>query len=299
MNTRTFTAAAFAVALSTSLALAQDQPDSSAAGAQTGTQSGATETRPGMTGSATSLPGASGTQTGMQSPQQAGAQFTDDKSFVRQEIQKQKILNEIYQLAQQKAKRDEVKQFAQKALQDHKQAGEKLKEVAKDLKIEVKDEQTWSATATIDPNIQLAQQLKQRLQGLSDAEFDREFLASLAAVHQLEIGRYQAASRQATEPKVKEFAQNVLPKLQQHFQDSRQTFQEVTGTAWTPSQSSFMPAARYETQPGQSGATPPGSSSTPGQTGPSPGSSQPSQPDASSMPGQSSPGMSEQSEPNR
>jgi len=299
MNTRTFTATAFAVALSTSLALAQEQPESSAFGTQTGTQSGASETRPGMTGSATTLPGSSGSQTGMQSPLQAGAQFTDDKSFVRQEIQKQRILNEIYQLAQQKAQRDEVKKVVQKAIQDHKQAGEKLKEVAKDLKIEIKEDQTWSPGAAIDPNAQLAQQLKQRLQGLSDREFDREFLASLAALHQLEINRYQAASNRATEQKVKQFTQDVLPKLQQHFQDSRQAFQEVTGTAWTPSQSSFVPAALYETQPGTSGAMPPGSSSTPGQSSTSPGTSAPDQSSATDSPSQSSPGMSEQPESNR
>lgn len=282
MKTRTFTTAALAVALSTSMAWAQESASPAAAGqmspaGQTG-QSGQAS-QPGISGShsgsgtsgATSpQPGMSASQPGMPTGQtgaagQQAARFTDAKTFVQEELQEQEATKDIYEMAEDKAKNEAVKNVAKTALKDHKQAADKLKEVAKGMNLD-----TDQAPTAQSPHVQQARSLQQRLQSASPEQFDRAFLTEIINMHQQEIARFQAASTQAQEQAVKQFAQEALPKLQQHLQAAQSAYQQVTGTAWTPSDRSFTPTATYESQPGhssshmqnQSGQSSPGMSSS-------------------------------------
>lgn len=260
MITRAFTTAAFALVLSASLATAQEETTRQAMPAGTTGAAAATQAQP----------GAAGQQSQMNmSGQAADATFTDAKTFVKQELQEQEIVTDIYRMAEDKAQNDAVKQVAQKALKDHSQAKDKLKNIAKEIKVEAEKDQ---AQAAADPHVRHASQMKQQLQNLSGREFDRAFLSGVIEMHQKEIARYQAASNQAQQPEVKQFAENTLPALQQHLQAAQSAFQQVTGTAWTPTtQSGFTPTAAYQTQPGQQpSATQPGQQPSAAQPGMNP-----------------------------
>jgi putative membrane protein len=192
------------------------------------------------------------------------AQFTDAKTFVRQKWQDQKVLDDIYKLADDKAENKAVKDLAEKAAKDHKQAQDKLKDLASELKV---DKDTAAAPAG-QPSSQITS-IKNRLNTLSGKEFDKTFLSEIINVHQVDIALFQAASTRATEESVKKFAQECVPKLQQHLQSAKDAYQQVTGTAWTPGLGSYTPTATYSTQPGATGTgtspmgTSPGTSTSP------------------------------------
>jgi len=60
-----------------------------------------------------------------------------------------------------------------------------------------------------------------RLQGLSGAEFDREFMKQMVSDHKAAVADFQRAASTASDPEIKTFAQRTLPGLQEHLQMAR------------------------------------------------------------------------------
>lgn len=61
----------------------------------------------------------------------------------------------------------------------------------------------------------------ERLQGLSGADFDREFMKQMVTDHKVAVADFQRAASSASDPEVKTFAQKTLPGLQEHLQMAR------------------------------------------------------------------------------
>src|SRR4051812_12243096 len=61
------------------------------------------------------------------------------------------------------------------------------------------------------------QQDVNRLQGLSGAEFDREYITLMVQDHQKDVAKFEDQSRDADSPRVRELAMQSLPVLQQHL----------------------------------------------------------------------------------
>ena len=61
----------------------------------------------------------------------------------------------------------------------------------------------------------------ERLQGLSGAEFDREFMKQMVTDHKAAVADFQRAATSASDPEVRTFAQRTLPGLQEHLQLAR------------------------------------------------------------------------------
>jgi len=72
-----------------------------------------------------------------------------------------------------------------------------------------------------------------RLQGLSDTEFDRAYASEMVNDHRNDVEKFQTASQTLTDPKLKNYAQDSLPTLQEHLRMANDLAAKV-GAPTTP-----------------------------------------------------------------
>jgi putative membrane protein len=109
------------------------------------------------------------------------------------------------QMALQKSQSAGVKGLAQHMIDDHTKANTELLALARSKDV----------TVTPAPN-QMQQDMLNRLQGLSGSSFDQEYLRQQQTAHQDTISKFQAATRNTSQP-VAAWASKTLPTLQQHL----------------------------------------------------------------------------------
>jgi putative membrane protein len=117
------------------------------------------------------------------------------------------------QLAQQKAENPQLKQFAQSLERDHQKAQTELQTIAKKHNVEI-------ATGTEGLDAKCQQELT-RLEGLSGAEFDKEFAKGAVEGHAMAAAQLQQASTQAKDPDIAQYTRNMLARIKQHQQQGR------------------------------------------------------------------------------
>ncbi len=118
---------------------------------------------------------------------------------------------ELGRLAVERATSPEVKKFAQQMIEDHSQAGEKLKALAQQKKVTLPSE--------ILPQ---AKQTKEALAKLSGAQFDQAYVKTMAEMHEKDVTAFDAVAKTATDADVKTFATETLPTLKHHLQMIRE-----------------------------------------------------------------------------
>jgi putative membrane protein len=150
---------------------------------------------------------------------------------VRDFVQKAAMTNmaeiQLGNLAEQKAQSPQVKDFAQMMVRDHTKANDDLKQIAKaqniDLPTQLDDEH---------------QDLRQKLQGLSGADFDREYMDAMVDGHQdaVDMLKDHADDLGKTQPNAPvgtsgstsarvaadQWAANTLPAVQGHLDRAKQ-----------------------------------------------------------------------------
>ena len=83
------------------------------------------------------------------------------------------------------------------------------------------------------------QQMQQRLERLSGRQFDREYTQAQVAVHEKTVPIFQTEARDGQNPMIKDYAQNLIPVLQQHLDEAKILAGEtgVVGRATTTGES--------------------------------------------------------------
>jgi putative membrane protein len=115
---------------------------------------------------------------------------------------------QLSQVAQQKATRDDVKQFAARMVQDHTQANDELKSIAA----------KHNVTLPTAPDRKHEQAL-QKLQSLTAGEaFDRQYVSLMLADHKETVALFRNEARTGKNPDAKAFAAKTLPHLEEHLQ---------------------------------------------------------------------------------
>jgi putative membrane protein len=127
-------------------------------------------------------------------------------------------------LATQKASNAQVKQFAERAVTYHSQAGQALRQLASNLNITLPQD--------LDPE---QRNMVSRLENLSGKEFDREFMKTMVTEYEKAVSEYERAANQATNPEVKQYASQTLPTLREHLKLAREVASKV-GVKTTQSQ---------------------------------------------------------------
>lgn len=230
MKRRTRTVVTMAASLMISgLALAQDRTGNAGQPGQ-----------PGRTGQ----PGAYGqpgqTDTGMR---QSDGQFEQylrswsqdpktaaDKLFVWHAAMGNQMEIELARQAQQKAKNQEVKQVAQRIMQDHQRANEQLRQVAQQFDIQLPS----SLPAVKQQEIQL-------FTSLPEDQFEKHYIAMMQADHAKAIVKYRAVAELSQNDQVKQYARQQLPTLSQHSEHVNQ----AAVALGLPSSSEAVPAAGH------------------------------------------------------
>lgn len=110
------------------------------------------------------------------------------------------------QLALQKATNDQVKQFAQKMVDDHGKANDELKALAAQKGV----------TLPTDVDAKIKAKMT-RMQGLSGAAFDQAYVADMHKDHIKDVAAFQKEANTGKDSDVKGWAAKTLPTLQGHL----------------------------------------------------------------------------------
>ena len=113
---------------------------------------------------------------------------------------------ELGRLASTKAQNAEVKKFGEMMVTDHSKANDELKSIAAKNNITI--------PTSLDSS---HQSLLQKMQGLSGADFDREYVEEMVSDHEEDVEEFEKQSQNNSDPEAKAFATKTLPTLRKHL----------------------------------------------------------------------------------
>src|SRR5215210_6116902 len=113
------------------------------------------------------------------------------------------------QSALQQSQNNQVRDFAQRMIQDHIKASDQLKAAAQ------------GQTVPTTPDAEHAQMLQQ-LNGASGGDFDRRYVQLQLTGHQEAVALFDQYAQNGDNPQLKQFAQQALPDLREHLQMAQQ-----------------------------------------------------------------------------
>jgi putative membrane protein len=131
----------------------------------------------------------------------------DDKKFVKDAALGGITEVELGNLAAQKASNNDVKQFAQKMVDDHTKANDQLKQIAVRDRIEVPAALDSKHQSRID-----------KLSKLSGDQFDKAYVKDQLKDHEADVREFDAEAQSGSDPNVKAFASTTLPTIQHHLE---------------------------------------------------------------------------------
>jgi putative membrane protein len=142
-----------------------------------------------------------------------------DSTFVKEAAMGGLAEVELGRLAAQKAQSADVKQFAQRMVDDHSKANDQLKPIAQQKGIDVPAQLTGKHKSEYD-----------RLSKLSGAAFDRAYMQLMLQDHRKDVSDFRKESTSGKDPDVKQFASQTLPTLEDHLKMA-QTAAGATATS--------------------------------------------------------------------
>ncbi len=111
---------------------------------------------------------------------------------------------ELSQLAVRKAASADVKAFAERMVADHTAVAQELAQI-------------MSAKGMTSPAIDAEHQtMREKLNGLSGAAFDKEYMAGMMKDHDATVADYRGESVAGGDRELRAFASKTLPKLEEH-----------------------------------------------------------------------------------
>ena len=137
---------------------------------------------------------------------QAGKISAEDQEFLTKAIQAGAAEVQISQLALEKSLNEQVRGFAERMVQDHTTANQKLLGLAQGV--------SNTSQTKID---QKHQAMLQQLSQLSGEDFDRQYMQEQVQDHQAAVKLFASEATQPSGP-VDQLAGELLPTLREHLQ---------------------------------------------------------------------------------
>jgi putative membrane protein len=145
-----------------------------------------------------------------------GAKAGSDQHFVMEAAKGGLAEVELGKLAKDKASSDQVKQFAQRMVDDHSKANDELKSIAQNKNI------------TLPTNLDAKDKaLQDRLSKLSGEQFDKMYMQHMLQDHRKDVAAFRTESKSGKDPDVKAFAAKTLPTLEEHLKQAQDTNKAV------------------------------------------------------------------------
>jgi putative membrane protein len=138
-----------------------------------------------------------------------------DKAFVRKALQGGMAEVQLGQLALQKSSNDDVKQFAQKMVDDHTKLGDEMKQVAQQLSVKVPDSPSGKDKSTMS-----------KMQALNGDEFDKAYIKDMVKDHQQDEKDFKTEANNTTNPALKQVASQGAQVISEHLQMIEQIAQK-------------------------------------------------------------------------
>jgi putative membrane protein len=138
------------------------------------------------------------------------------KSFIKQAERDNQTQIDLASVGMAKAQNENLKAFCQEIQKDHAQANKDLQPIA----------QTYGVVAGDLPKRSEREANKFEKES-SGPEFDKEFATKLLKDHQKAIAKFERAASKLQEADVRQYAENMLPKLRHHLQRAETVAQEV------------------------------------------------------------------------
>jgi putative membrane protein len=143
-----------------------------------------------------------------------------DQEFVMNAAEANIAEIDLGTLAQAKALSTDVKTFGKRMVDDHQKALDRLKTVATSEKI------------TLPTHLDSKDQsLKDRLETLSGAAFDRAYMNAMVRDHRQDVANFRAEMKDAKVADVKQYATATLPTLEEHLRLAQSTDKSVNAGA--------------------------------------------------------------------
>lgn len=120
---------------------------------------------------------------------------------------------QLGQLAQKKAMREEVRQFADRMVADHGKANEEVKKLAADNGVELPSAPDRKH-----------EKLMKKLDGLVGGDFDREYMAHMVSDHRADLKAFRHEAKTKKPNAVAEFAARTEPVLVEHLRMAQKTY---------------------------------------------------------------------------
>lgn len=175
---------------------------------------GAMQQQPGQTQPGTA-PGAAG-QTDNMGTTNNGQMASSDKIFVKKAMEGGLAEVQLGQLALQKSNNPDVKQFAQKMVDDHTKLNDQMKPIAEQLGVNVPDSPSKKDKATMA-----------KLQGLSGDSFDKAYMKDMVKDHKTDLSEFKTEAQNGSNPQVKQAASQGAEVISQHLQMAEQIAPKV------------------------------------------------------------------------
>jgi putative membrane protein len=146
----------------------------------------------------------------------AGQLAEADQTFVEKVAQENIAELDLGELAKERAQSDEVKQFAQRMIDDHGKANEQLEEIAKNKGAVIPTEAGEEHS-----------KLRAELGELQGEEFDQRYMAAMAEDHQKAVDLFQKQAEEGRDPELKSFAEQTLPIIKEHLTMAQSMVQQA------------------------------------------------------------------------
>ena len=128
------------------------------------------------------------------------------KSFIKQAFEDNQMEIDLAGIGMNKAQNADLKSFCQQLQQDHTKANQDLQPLA----------QKYGVTEKLS---MLRQHYVNKFdKETAGPEFDKKFVTELLKDHQKDINKFEKEAAKLQEADVKQYAENMLPKLREHLQ---------------------------------------------------------------------------------
>ena len=137
------------------------------------------------------------------------------KSFIKEAFQANQAEIDLANVGISKAQNPNLKSFSQMLEKDHTQANNELQPIAQKYGV------------TLQPTRRTEREANKFEKESSGPEFDKKFTTGLLKDHQKTIAKFERAASKLQETDLKQYAENMLPKLREHLQKATTIAREV------------------------------------------------------------------------
>jgi putative membrane protein len=150
----------------------------------------------------------------------AGATSPEDRVFLKEALEGGMAEVQLGQLALQKSNNADVKQFAQRMVDDHTKMGDQLKPIAQQIGVKIPDGPSKKDKAIIA-----------KLQALNGDDFDKAYMKDMVKDHKADLSAFHSEADMGSNLAVKGAASQGIPIIGGHLQMAEQVGEKTGAMA--------------------------------------------------------------------